>query len=1100
MSQGEPSQASQKRPVPISPFLFGFLAVVASGLCILLISSLYFEYSRSIAESIAVEALMGLSSGKTASLTEWHKDRMADLDEIRRSLLGTEDLPGQIRELRAGRGAARLRNDLRRIRRDTGGGAIYLLDAQGNLLLGEPQSEAVRPQDLRRFAETALSSRAPVVRDFYLDPHGQLRCDILLALEEDDKGGVGAAVLGHSIDPPRFLAELLQPTPGVATRMETFLYSADGSKLIAGPPQEAASEARTIRRAPAGGSLLDAALASSAGQGQLLRSTDDRGMPVIAVARPVQGTPWALVVSTGENAVLAPVKRQAQYVGILVALVLTALGWAIFLLQHQKQTALRLRLAKSELERRKLHHHYEAVVRQANDIIWWADAEGRILEGNNRALEAYGYRREELQRMKISDLHPPEQRPAAEKTLGKVLEIGQLVYETVHQKKDGRTFPAEVSARRVHSEGEGLVLCIVRDISERIQKEAELRESEGRLKTALQHSSIMLARQDSELRYSWCHGAHPKDCPAEVSGRTDEALFGAEEAARLKEAKLQVLATGHGTRLEVRRRGRSGDMCLDVHMEPERDESGEVRGVISVMLDITERKLTQELLDTSERRYRSLVEQIPGIVYARAPGNGFPWLYISPQVQPLLGFTPLEWSTTPGLAARQIHPEDLPLLAGAMERCVSERKPAALEYRIFTRDGRLKWFRDQIALALKEDGTPSHVQGMLFDVSDVHAAEDEIRQLSRALDQAPISVVIADAAGIIEYANSEFYRVSGLGPTETVGRPVVAVRPEYAPILEPGKPAGELAGSGIRQEEIQCRNKSGEAYWERITIAVTRDRGQRPRSLVIIGQDVTEVRQYADQVRQLQKMEAVGRLAGGIAHDFNNILTIIKGYGDLLWEQMDSGDPRQRQLSEIRKAAERATGLTRQLLAFSRRQVLRPAVLDLNAIILGAENMLVRLLGEDIRVATDLAADLAPVRADQGQIEQVLVNLAVNARDAMPEGGTLTIRTRNFDHAGASPSTVAVPLLPPGRYAQIAVADEGEGIPLEVLPHIFEPFYTTKGPDKGTGLGLSMVYGIVQQSGGFISAESPCGRGAVFTIWLPAAEAAEDRTTAGSGD
>jgi nitrogen-specific signal transduction histidine kinase len=257
----------------------------------------------------------------------------------------------------------------------------------------------------------------------------------------------------------------------------------------------------------------------------------------------------------------------------------------------------------------------------------------------------------------------------------------------------------------------------------------------------------------------------------------------------------------------------------------------------------------------------------------------------------------------------------------------------------------------------------------------------------------------------------------------------------------------------------------------------------------IILRDITEHKHLEAQFLQAQKMEAIGRLAGGIAHDFNNMLTVIEGYSALLLENLHLQDPRRRAIEEIKKAAERSSALTRQLLAFSRKQTLQPVLLDLNATVTEMSNMLHRLVGEDIAVLTQLAPALEPVKVDPGQIEQIIMNLAVNARDAMPDGGTLMIETANvaFDER----SRPLHPEIPPGSYVLLAVSDTGQGMDEAIKAHLFEPFFTTKEPGKGTGLGLASVYGIIKQSGGYISVYSEIGHGTTFNIYLPqtAAEA-----------
>jgi len=237
------------------------------------------------------------------------------------------------------------------------------------------------------------------------------------------------------------------------------------------------------------------------------------------------------------------------------------------------------------------------------------------------------------------------------------------------------------------------------------------------------------------------------------------------------------------------------------------------------------------------------------------------------------------------------------------------------------------------------------------------------------------------------------------------------------------------------------------------------------------------------ELRQAQKMEAVGRLAGGVAHDFNNVLTAIFGYTDLLMEQFTEDDPRRQDVVEIRRSAERAASLTRQLLAFSRKQMMQPRVLDLNEIIASLHKLLDRLIGEDVVLELQPGADLWQVRADPGQLEQVLMNLIANGRDAMPEGGRLSIATGNVvvDHEDQKNR----PGLHPGSYVTLTVSDTGDGIPGHIRAHVFEPFFTTKAQGKGTGLGLATVYGIVKQSGGGVYVDSDEGKGTRFVIYLP---------------
>jgi PAS domain S-box-containing protein len=329
--------------------------------------------------------------------------------------------------------------------------------------------------------------------------------------------------------------------------------------------------------------------------------------------------------------------------------------------------------------------------------------------------------------------------------------------------------------------------------------------------------------------------------------------------------------------------------------------------------------------------------------------------------------------------------------------------------------------------------------------------------------------------------NRAFAQMMGYAsPAEVLAQPAVAFHEDARAreaFLEQLRREGSLVN-----HEMKLRRKDGTDLWVIENVSVLRAEDERGE--VILGTlfDMTERRKLEEQLLQSQKMEAIGRLAGGIAHDFNNILTAVSGYTELLIGQLAAGDPRRESAEEIRQAGHRAAALTQQLLAFSRRQVLEPRVLDLNAVIATMERMLRRVIGEDIELTTSLSTGLWRTRADPAQIEQAILNLVVNARDAMPRGGQLTLETANVEldakYSGGAP----------GPHVMLAVSDNGVGMDPEQQARLFEPFYTTKDRGKGTGLGLSTTYGVVKQSGGSIWVYSERGQGTTFKIYLPRSE------------
>lgn len=366
-----------------------------------------------------------------------------------------------------------------------------------------------------------------------------------------------------------------------------------------------------------------------------------------------------------------------------------------------------------------------------------------------------------------------------------------------------------------------------------------------------------------------------------------------------------------------------------------------------------------------------------------------------------------------------------------------------------------------------------------------HARLNQLHQrLSTVVEQAAESVMITDTNGIIVYVNPAFERISGYTQAEIVGRnPRLLKSDQQNPEIYQDLWATISAG-GVWRGRFVNKSRNGSLYVEDATITPVRNESGVIVNYVSVQRDVTRELELEDQYRQAQKMEAVGRLAGGVAHDFNNMLVIINGYSEILLRRhVAAHDPIRKYIEEIHQAGERAAGLTRQLLAFSRKQLLQPELLDINEIITELEKMLLRLIGEDIELITQLRPGLGQIKADPGQMEQIVMNLVINARDAMPNGGTLIIETANVElDETYTRQHVEVT---PGSYVMLAVSDNGVGMDAATQAHIFEPFFTTKGVGQGTGLGLATVFGIVKQSGGAIWVYSELGQGTAFKIYLP---------------
>ena len=514
--------------------------------------------------------------------------------------------------------------------------------------------------------------------------------------------------------------------------------------------------------------------------------------------------------------------------------------------------------------------------------------------------------------------------------------------------------------------------------------------------------------------------------------------------------------------------------------------------VYAVGHDVTEREATAVALRATETSYQHIAANVPGVVYQwvyRPDGTGG-YTFVSEGARTLFGIDPEVALRTPTILIDLIHPDERPEFVARARAAAATLGPFRWEGPVVLPSGVV---RDVQVVAraqrLPDGGAAS--DGLIIDITALKQATrrlEESEQRYRSLvEHNPDAVFSFDLEGHFLSANPACESVSGYAPEELLDK-------SFAPLLVPEDLERSfanfrMAASGTATRyEVRLRHRTGRTVWIGVTNVPILVGGQVV-GVFGIAKDLTAQRALEERLRQAQKMEAVGQLAGGVAHDFNNLLMVIRSYGEFAAEAIPAGSGARDDLGEVLNAAGRAQELTRQLLAFGRKQVLRPRPVDVNRKVQNVVAMLRRVIGEDITLDAVLEPSPWPVVADPGQLEQVLMNLAVNARDAMPLGGTLRLRTENVTLRTAVPAaTPGCPEVPAGSYAALVVEDTGVGIAPEVRAHIFEPFFTTRAVGKGTGLGLATVYGIVQQSGGYVTVESTPGVGSRFTVLLPAAE------------
>lgn len=463
-------------------------------------------------------------------------------------------------------------------------------------------------------------------------------------------------------------------------------------------------------------------------------------------------------------------------------------------------------------------------------------------------------------------------------------------------------------------------------------------------------------------------------------------------------------------------------------------------------------------------------------------------IYNSMAYQKVLGYSPEELKGSSSLG--EIHPDDLPRVQAAAEQSRLTGVGANLEYRIRHKDGTWRVLESTSSVILSEKGIAEKLVIVNRDITERKRASDALRlsegSFRSMIENAPYGIYRATAAGQLLRVNPALQKMLGYDSADELLKMNLATD-LYSEPQEHQRIIELLATEkGFKDVEVEWKRKDGTLAKARCSGLLVRDEAEQEAHFEVFAEDATEKRLLERQLQLAQKMEAVGRLSGGIAHDFNNLLGVIIGYSEVLKKRLKISDPLREHAEEIEKAGQRAASLTRQLLAFSRQQVLAPAVLNLNALLTDLGKMLPRLIGEDVELALKLDPKIGLVKADQSQIEQVVMNLVVNARDALPQGGRLVVETANVTLNQAY--TLLHPGSRVGPYVMLSVTDNGTGMSVETLAHLFEPFFTTKERGKGTGLGLATVYGVVKQSGGYIWVDSEPGKGSSFKVYLPQIE------------
>jgi PAS domain S-box-containing protein len=1078
--------ARKPRSLRVPILALTFFAVAAA-----VIVGIAYRYHRAQKEAIEHEVrnqLLSIADLKVKEISDWLAQRM---DEV--GLLMADRATARVMQrIASGAGEqsdrAEIQTWLNEICLRLHYANATFVDARGNPVLSAG-SGFTDPVHLRQVAGEVLRTNRIYFHDLQA---GGLANAVHLGLNfplQATPGGQPFGAVLFSINPAEHLYPLLRTWPFESQTGDTLLVRREGDEAVYLNDTRFHPDAALRLRIPLSRGDSPAVKAVLGAHG-IVEGTGIRGVPVIAAVRAVPDMPWSLAAKMDVEEVEGPIRRRSLLLILATASLILAVGAAIFALWRRQQ----LEFNKADVERQALIGHYDYLSRFANDIILLVDDRGRILEANDRAVSSYGFSREELRQKTVRDLLHASDRNDFERLWKEIGEQGSMVFEGVHRRRDGRPFPVEVSVRFIHVGESQFRQSIIRDITERKILDEKLRRALDAHTAVIESSASAIVTSTPDFRVaSWNKAAE------RIFGWTAEEAVGGPPlfvpAHRLESAK------------DIHQRAMSGEvisgmrglgLCKDGRTIPLsisaagwHDPDGRPAGVVMNFLDTTEQTMAEEALRRNEALYRATFDQAAvGMDYVSIDGR---YLRVNPRYCELVGYSQEELLR---LRFQDItHPDDWKGEKERLEALLSGKSSTtSYNKRYIRKDGALVWLHLKVSLLRSESGEPLHFVGVVEDVTERLHAEEALRQseerFRRVVESAPEGILVERDTCIL-YANSTAISLFGASASELIGRSLLDLaRPEDREEIR-GRSALSGSGTAVPPTERILMRMDGTPFPVEVS-ATPIEFDRQPASLVFLRdikerkQAEAEKRQLEEQLLQVQKMESLGRLAGGVAHDFNNHLTVIAGYCDMLLAGLKPGLGRE-EVEEIRAAGQRAGTLTQQLLAFGRKQIAEPKPLDLNEVVAESGKMLGRLIGEQIQIVTSLDPGLGLVVADRGQMVQILMNLVINARDAMPSGGRILLEARNVD---VDENSRLSKERAPGGYVLLSVADTGAGMSEEVLKHIFEPFFTTKGMGLGTGLGLSTVYGTVKQSGGWIRAESRVGEGSRFLIYLPRVDGA----------
>jgi len=760
---------------------------------------------------------------------------------------------------------------------------------------------------------------------------------------------------------------------------------------------------------------------------------------------------------------------------------------------HEKGKLIGVLIGARDITERKraeetLHdsqEQYRGIFDSATESFLIFDFNGNIVEANPQACKMYGYPHEELIKFSGKDIVSPDYYHLFEQFKRDVQTTGEFHAESVDVHKDGTTFNVEVKGGIFDYKGKPHLLAVIRDITDRKLAEEALRESEEKYQSLVESTEDSIYLLDRNCKYLFMNKKNLSRLGLEAEkpiGRKYSEFHSEDDTKDLIGKAERVFETGKSLYYEYRSQ-RDGRYFLRT-LSPVKEPGGNTKAITVISKEITERKQSEEELLESENKYKALTESSLTGIFIHQNGK---YVFVNDKFAEIHGYKNEELLGKDHLAL--IHPDEREFVKQTREkRLKGKTAPHSYEVKRLRKDGETIWC-EMMATVIQHRGRPA-IMGNVIDITDRKQAEEALKQSEEKyrtiLESIEEGYYEVDIAGNSTFVNDSLCKILGYPRDEIIAinnrkymdeENARRVYQDFNRVYKTGKPTKIVDWEIIRKDTTK-------RYVE-TSVSLMKDAEDTPAGFRGIVRDITEKKLLESQLLQAQRMESIGTLAGGIAHNFNNLLMGIQGNTSLMLLDTDPHHPHHERLTNIEKSVQSGSKLTSQLLGYARggRYEVRP--ISLNQLVKETSDTF-DITKKDITVHQDLDKDLLGIIADQGQIEQVLLNIYVNAADAMPQGGDLFLKTMNVTHKDMSDKPYKVK---PGNYVLLIVRDTGIGMDKEIKERIFEPFFTTKGLARGTGLGLASVYGIIKSHGGYTDVESKKGHGTTFSLYLPATKA-----------